>query len=163
MRNNFILNKLFIVFFLLVTVLINIVAVNFDFSAKMVTAEDNAILSRLFSCSDMYLKDISKVFQNNVIISKTQNIPMKNNFEQNFFSDIIFMEHFNFTGYTEFFYVGLMVTALFLSGYFNLIYFNFDLWRCIVFLLIFKMLFNILPRSISIKTLLNTESLCFVC
>lgn len=163
MKNIFALNKLFISFFLLVTVLINTGILGFVFSSNNTTIKDCAVLERFFSSSDIYLKDISKIFQSNVIVSKTQTTPVNNNLEQNLFIDVIFMEHFNFVNYIGLFYFVLIGISFFLFNCFNLLYFNFDLWRCIVFKLIFKMLFNILPRSISIKTLLNTESLCFVC
>jgi len=161
MKNIFTVNKLFISFFLFVAILINMVTFSFGFTAKNTTPKDNAILARFFSSSDMYLKDISKVFQNNAINSKTQTNPVKNNLEKTIFSDVIFTEHFSFVNYMSAVYFSLIVLFLFLF-YFNLIFFDFDIWRSIVFLLIFKMLFNILPRSISIKALLNNISLCFI-
>lgn len=164
MGSKFILNKLFISFFLLVAVLVNTATVSFAFPVKNITVKDNAVLTRLFCSSDMYLSDISKVFQNNVIVSKTQTTPIENSLEKGTLSDIIFTGNYNFfNNNASIFYFSLVVMALFLFNCFVLTCFNFDMWRCIVFLLIFKMLFNILPRSISIKTLLNTKSLCFVC
>lgn len=37
------------------------------------------------------------------------------------------------------------------------------LWRCIVFVLLFRLLFNILPRSVSVKKMLYTKKLVLCC
>ena len=153
---------LFINIVLLFTMLLSVAFTGFNIcEIKNITESDGAVLARFFAVTDLTLNFTSDIFQFNKVSDSQTKQSSKNVFGT--FNDLMLNTKY---------YGQVLSSCYFLfvvSIFYIFIYFVFKnsfiryLWRCIVVNFLSKILFSLLPRSVSIKTLLlNNIALCFL-
>ena len=142
-------------FVVLFSIFINIFTVFLDRSDKSILS-DNAVLSRFFSVTDVALNFVSDNLNFDKITKNQTDNPVATDIFTNC-NDLILNCNSNFSkqlvsGISFLFFAS--INCLFIFFLFKF-YSTCRLWRCIFVKFLSKLLFSLLPRSVSVKVLLS--------